>query len=437
MKIYLESYGCTLNHGEAQYIRKLLSTAAHEIVTEPKNADLIIIFTCTVIKTTELKMLRRLEEFSRLDKPVLVSGCMAVVQGAAVRKVISDAYFLKPIEISRSQTELWLTLSAILDQISAGHVGHVNEPEQSVGGGIIPKTSIDHIVPIATGCLGHCTYCITRLARGSLVSKPEDRIIEDVQAALDGGSFEIRLTAQDTASYGFDLESDESSTLPGLLNRIVNLEFNHDFRVRVGMMNPDTLRTILDDLIDSYKHPRVFKFLHLPVQSGDDDLLAAMGRKYSVAEFLKIVAKFRAELPNLTLSTDIIIGYPGETDDQFQCSMSLLENVKPNIVNITRFSARPGTPAAELENRLPGRVVKARSRAMTKLRFKISHELNESACGGEYRVLVTERVKEGSVLARNGNYQPVVIKRTEPLGSWVEVKITSATDAYLIGELVC
>ena len=135
----------------------------------------------------------------------------------------------------------------------------------------------------------------------------------------------------------------------------------------------------------------------------------------------------------LTLSTDIIVGYPGETDEQFQRTLELIEEVQPNIVNITRFSGRPRTPAVKLKP-LSGALVKARSRVLTKLRFRISQELNRAEIGREYRVLVTEQVKKGTALTRTDNYQPVVIKDELPLGSWQNVRITDATDAYLIGE---
>jgi tRNA A37 methylthiotransferase MiaB len=161
-----------------------------------------------------------------------------------------------------------------------------------------------------------------------------------------------------------------------------------------------------------------------------------MRRKYLVKEYLEIVREFRSKIPELTISTDIIVGYPGETDMQFTHSLELIEKIRPNIVNITRFSARPGTPAAKLENKLPGGLVKSRSRTLTKLRFRISQELNAKELGRSYKILVAERVKPGSVLGRTDNYLPVVIKRDLELGSWVDAEIVEATDSYLVGELV-
>jgi MiaB-like tRNA modifying enzyme len=429
----------------------MLTTGGHLLVDAPETAELAVLFSCCVIETTELKMLRRARLFSELGLPLVVSGCMSVIRREAFDKAHSEVYFLEPPEIIKinslideisenKQTILKESLESgatrdLVKPLSTGGLSNVVGVDTSDIAGefeSIEGESIDSIVPIATGCMGQCTYCITRLARGELRSYPEEQIIQNISSAVSAGHYEVRLTAQDTGCYGFDT----NSNLPSLLAGIVELDSENEFRVRVGMMNPDSVRSILNELLEGYRNPRIFKFLHIPVQSGNDELLAAMGRRYTVAEFMKIIDNFREVFPQLTISTDIIIGYPNETDEQFQHSMELLERLQPNIVNITRFSARPGTPAAKLKNTLAGSTVKARSRAMTALRFRISKELNVKEIGKQYRILVTERVKAGSVLGRTDNYQPVVVKSGLELGSWVEVRIVDSTDAYLIGELV-
>ena len=390
MQIYLESYGCTLNHGEARYLKHLLSSGGHTFIDEPEQAELVVLFTCCVIGTTEFKMVRRARYFNELEKPLVVSGCMAVVERDALLNAHPGVHFLKPKEIMRVN-DLLESLSQKMGNSSEQGARMIlktdpdTKPEkrlvapESAGGtaGELneePGNSIDSIVPIATGCRGQCTYCITRLARGKLSSYSPEEIVENVKSAVSSGHYEVRLTAQDTACYGYDA----NTNLAELLCQIVKINSPHEFRLRVGMMNPDSVKPILDDLINSYKHTRVFKFLHIPVQSGSDPVLRAMGRKYTVDEFMTIIDKFRTSLPQVTISTDIIVGYPNETDEQFNQSMELLKRLRPNIVNITRFSARPGTPAAKIKNTLPGRLVKSRSRIMTELRFKISTELNET-----------------------------------------------------------
>jgi MiaB-like tRNA modifying enzyme len=416
----LESYGCTLNHGEARYLIRLIGNAGHVQVKYPEDSDVIVIFTCTVIRTTELKMVRQLQKFSELAKPVIVSGCMAVVQRKQLLEVLPNVYFLPPKELNN--------IYDILDELSESLGIKAGIRSQTELEHVPETTSIDFIIPISTGCEGQCTYCVTRLARGALDSYSPEHILKQVKGALDKGHYELRLTAQDTGCYGYD----SNLNLPQLLNSITDLETEHEFRVRVGMMNPDSVKPIINDLIESYQHQRIFKFLHIPVQSGDDEILKAMNRKYSVSDFFKLIKNFREAIPNLTISTDIIVGYPGESEEQFNKSLGVVEQLQPNIVNITRFSARPGTPAAKIKNKLPGSVVKARSRKLTDLRFKISKNLNNIEIGKEYSVLITERVKPGTVLARTDQYQPVVVKKPLALGKWIDIKVTSATDAYLI-----
>jgi MiaB-like tRNA modifying enzyme len=446
LKIYLESYGCTLNHGEARYLKDLLISSGHVFIENPEPADIVVLFSCCVIETTELKMLRRAKRFSELGKPLIVSGCMAVVQRAALESAHDNVHLLPPREVTQ--------INSVIDKI-AEHAGLEFEakvvpvePEEmqyfrpltddlaefDTAGDFEEELgeSIDSIVPIATGCKGQCNYCITRLARGELNSYSEVDILTKITKAVSAGRYEVRLTAQDTACYGYD----ENSNLAALLNRIAELHTEHDFRVRVGMLNPDSVKPIVDELVESFEQPRVFKFLHIPVQSGDDEMLGAMGRKYTINEFFAIIEKFREKMPTMTISTDIIIGYPNETEQQFNKSMALLERLKPNMVNITRFSARPGTPAADIKYTLPGKVVKARSRAMTDLRFKISEELNKREIGNTYRLLITERVKVGSVLGRTDNYMPVVVKKSLPLGIWLDVEVIEAMNSYLIGKEV-
>jgi len=422
MKIYFEPYGCTLNYGESRIMEELVETAGYTIVREPDQADVLVLVTCTVIETTENKMLKQLQEFSKYDKPVIVGGCMASVQAETVLDINPNAHLLPPDKIF----EIPQMIESLNEKIDAPNEGIEDSVQE-------PLTSIDAIVPISNGCLGSCTYCITRLARGELRSYPQDDVLKSISNALDKGLFEIRLTAQDTAVYGLDRQTN----LPGLL-KMINEQFSgsNDFRIRVGMMNPNTTLPILDDLIEQYRSDLIFKFLHLPVQSGDDDILTDMKRGYKVQDFKDIVNKFRTEFPDLTLSTDIIIGYPGETEEQFNKSVELVKDIQPNIVNITRFSARPGTEAYDRKDQIVGRIQKDRSRVLTKVRFDVSTTINEKCIGNKVRILVTEVGKDDSVMGRTDSYQPVVIKKKLELGTFQEVEITEAIEAYLIGKLI-
>jgi MiaB-like tRNA modifying enzyme len=413
MRVSVEAYGCTLNQGESRFMEELLEGAGHQIV-QPDDADTSLVVTCCVIESTERRMLKRIRELKENDKRVLVGGCMASIMKEKVGTVDPEAVFITPRNLEK-----------VVDE-----VGEVEKsPSEEATESVLHENSVDAIVPIGQGCTEQCGYCVTRLARGALRSYPEEEITNTVSKRLKEGLKEIRLTAQDTAAYGTDNES----SLPDLIKRVASLE--GEFRIRVGMANITNLKPVLDETFKAFESDKVYKFLHLPVQSGDDGLLKSMRRRYSVKDFVDICEKFRSKFPDSMISTDIITGFPGETCDQFQASMGLMKEVKPDIINVTRFSAREGTEAFDMNEKVPGWESKERSRELTKLRFKLSLERNESLIDSAFRVMTTEHVKSGTTMARTDSYRPIVLPDDLPLGSFYDVRTVSATDAYLRAEL--
>ncbi len=414
MKVYVEAYGCTQNYGEARLMQEALAGRGHSITPEASEADAHILVTCTVIEATERKMARRMQALAALDKPLVVAGCMAAAQRDRVRALVPRAKLLPPRK--------WPQIVDLLDGTACGD--RAAEVEAVAPGWR------DAIVPIAQGCAGRCTYCITRVARGFVKSYPAKELVEQVRHHVARGAREIKLTGQDTGAYG----RDAGTSLARLLHAIDAVE--GDFRVRVGMADPLTVLPIVDELVEAYASEKVFKFLHLPVQSGDDGVLARMRREYTVADFEATVSAFRAAYPDLTLSTDVIVGFPGETEEAFEATMDLVRRVRPDIVNVTRFSARPGTPAASFAGQIVGWRVKQRSRRLTSLRFAIAREIHQRFVGDEAEVLVTEEGKEGTVLARTAEYRQVVLHEAAPFGEFVRVRIDAARATDLFGHVV-
>jgi len=294
-----------------------------------------------------------------------------------------------------------------------------------------PKDFHGVIAPlsIAQGCLSACSYCITQVARGKLKSVPTEDILGDVTSALNQGCKEIQLTAQDTASYGLDI----TTNLGELLQHVCKIQGT--FRVRVGMMNPATLQKNLTSILNAYHHPTMYQFLHLPVQSGDDIILNKMNREYTTKGYTTIINKFRTSIPQLTLATDVIVGFPTETEEQHQNTMTFLQTIQPDIINITRFSARPHTKAKTMNGRIPTHIVKQRSQEITKLSYAISLQKNKKHLGNNYTILVTEHGKQQTVTGRTPHYKQVVIKEPVTIGDFVDVTITDATATYLVGKL--
>lgn len=402
-----------MNQGEGLDMERKLASLGHEVVRSAEEADAVVINTCTVIQATELKIRRRLKQLDGLGKPLIVTGCMASVQAEDVAENFPGALIIPPAHYDR------------FEELVQGLIGSLESAaEQLITAGSA------FILPIAQGCLGNCTYCITRPARGSLSSYAPGELVARASEAIRSGRREILVTAQDTGCFGLDIGTD----LPTLLESLAEIE--GEFRIRVGMMNPDSMASIQERLMEAYSHPTVYKFLHLPVQSGSDRILKAMGRGYSVDEFEELVARFRRSVPALTLSTDLIIGFPHETEVDHRLSLKLLSRLKPNIVNVTRFSARPGTIAGSMEGQVVSRIAKDRSREVTTLRFKIAAEKNVGRIGERVKALVSETGKKGSMICRDDYYTPIVLREEAPLGSFMDVSITSATPTHLFGRIV-
>lgn len=416
MKIYLEVYGCTANKSDASLIKGILKENNYELVNNMNDADVLVILTCTVIDTTQQKMLSRLKEFKKTGKKTIVAGCMASIQSDVIESILPDALLLPP-QYSHHIVDILETKKPVFIQKNKT---------------LFSKYYEDIVAPIsiAEGCMFSCSYCITSLARGKLRSFPLDEIKKDVSSAVKNGCKEIQLTAQDTSSYGMDT----GLNLGKLLQNVTNID--EEFRIRIGMMNPFTCFKNINSIINGFDNSKIYKFLHLPVQSGDDIILQKMNRKYTVDDFFQIVNKFRDKYPDITISTDVIVGFPSETDEQFQKTIDLLKNAKPDITNITRYSARPYTNAKTMKGRISTYISKKRSRILSDLCRKSSLENNERLIGKKYYILVTEKGKNNTFIGRTENYKPVVLKEKIDTGNFTNVKITNAAVTHLFGSII-
>ncbi len=397
MNIYIETYGCRYNFGDTAKLIELLKHKGSTIVNSAEEADAVIINTCTVVGPTERRMLRRLSHYR--DCNLFVMGCMPLVQREAIYAICTPTI------------------------ISSDAVREAYRRIRTVPGGGVA------IVQIAQGCVGRCTYCLTRIARGPLKSFSTGEILAEIALHVDAGTPEIQITAQDVSSWGRDV----GTSLPDLLHAVDRLPGH--FLIRVGMMNPATVLGILDDLVDAFASVHIFKFLHLPVQSGSDRILDRMGRAYTVTDFEEIVTAFKNRYPQLTLATDMIVGFPGETEEDFSESLELIERVRPNKVNITRYSQRPFTPLSS-EKDFPDWVKKDRSRSMNTRAEKIYASVNRGYLEQQEPFVVTESLKKGSVMTRSPGYLGIVIKEDLPTGYTGQVILKKDRKYFFLGQRV-
>lgn len=421
MKFHIETFGCTANVGDEMKMRAIFKNSGHELVGGAEEADVVVVNTCTVTKRTELNVLKRLRELEALKalkergqgKEVVVAGCIAAAQPELVRSVLGEnVKMITPRDLFDFEVEVPLEFDGVVA-----------------------------VIPISTGCLGNCSYCIVKRARGELRSRKPEEVCEAVRSAVARGAREIRITSQDCSAYGYDRREGcagvgSRTRLPELLERVATVEVAGDFRIRVGMMNPFSVARILDDLLEAFDSEKVFKFFHLPVQSGSDKVLGEMRRNYKAADFVEIVKSIRRRFEDCTVCTDFIVGFPTETEADFVASLDLLGAVKPERVNVTRFSPRPGTEAAGLKDLLE-REKKRRSRIFSAACRRLALAKNKELEGTVLQVLVTEKGKRGGVVARDALYRTVVVKSEPPpaLGATCKVRVAEARSGYLVGEV--
>ncbi len=403
-----------MNQGEGQELQQKLISLGHSIAATAEDAEVVVVNTCVVIKVTELKILKRMKHLRSEAKGLIITGCMASVQGSELMGEFPDALLIPPSDYDLFEERIVESYGECKEKLE--------RVQQLVG--------TTFIMPIAQGCLGHCSYCITRLARGGLRSYPLEEISRIAGGAIKGGAKELLVTAQDTACYG----KDSGSSLADLIERLCSLE--GDFKIRIRMMNPDSLRGQESDLARIIGYAKVYKFLHLPVQTGSDRLIKAMGRGYKVQEFEDQVTTIRQAVPRLTLSTDVICGFPGEYDQDHIDTLEMLHRVKPNIVNVTRFSSRPGTVAESMSPQVVSRIAKERSRDIAKLRFEIASEINSRLIGECLEVIATEEGKAGTTICRDFAFVQVVIPLKLPLGTKLKAEITESHPTYVIGRSI-
>jgi len=426
LQIFVRNFGCSSNTADGEVLAGCLAQAGFQSANSEADADILIYNTCAVKGPTENRIINALKNAPR-DKKLIVAGCLPMI---SFQRLLKEVEFDGAIGPSAGRE-----IVDIVSRVIAGEkVVKVNTLEA------MPKLNLPRIrsnplvsvIPVNYGCLGSCSYCCVVYARGHLRSHSINEVVHLVKSDYALGAKEFWLTSQDTACYGRDLKTN----LTELLKALDGLA--GDFKVRVGMMTPNLVTDIEAKLIDAYKSDKIFKFLHLPVQSGNNEILKRMRRFYIAQEFKSIVDAFRTAFPDLTLATDIIVGFPGETAEAFDNTLKLLEEVKPDVVNVSKFFARPKTAAAQIQDCLVDRdEIKRRSTVAAETAKRISLERNKRWVGWIGEVLIDEKGKvEGSWIGRNFAYKPVAIRSTNNLlGKTISIKVVEALATYLKGTI--
>jgi threonylcarbamoyladenosine tRNA methylthiotransferase CDKAL1 len=430
-KVWVEAFGCSANIADAEIIKGILYNNGYDLTSSRKNSDLNIIVTCAVKDATEHRMISKIKKYSK-ENPLVVAGCLPKTSKKLVEYFSPDSSLLGPQSLDKT-----------LEVVDASLKGQkVVALEDSVPTKVnLPKVRVNpvvSIIEISSGCLSQCSFCQTKLAKGTLKSYRIGEIVRQIEDDVAANCKEIWLTSTDNGCYGLDLKTD----LVELLEKCSNIE--GEYKIRVGMMNPMYVPKFLDRLIPLYRdNDKIFKFLHMPVQSGSEKILRKMKRGHTAKIFLDVVKELRKKIPEITIATDIITGFPSESETDFEATLRLIEESQPDVVNSSRFSPRPGTVASKYP-RLSTKIVKERSTRLHQIIKKTSMRRNSIWYGWNGNILIDELLDNGKIEGRNYAYRPIIIdlskvKKFDPkwlLGQYLSVKVVEISNYSLLGELI-
>ncbi|XP_041962889.1 threonylcarbamoyladenosine tRNA methylthiotransferase isoform X1 [Alosa sapidissima] len=428
-KIWMRTWGCSHNSSDGEYMAGQLAASGYKMTDDPAEADLWLLNSCTVKNPAEDHFRNSIKKAQEQDKKVVVAGC--VPQAQPRMDYLKGLSIIGVQQIDR--------VVEVVDEAVKGHsvrlLGQKKDNGRRLGGARldlpkIRKNPLIEIISINTGCLNACTYCKTKHARGDLASYPVEELVERARQSFQEGVCEIWLTSEDTGAYGRDIGTD----LPTLLWKLVE-EIPDGAMLRLGMTNPPYILEHLEEMAKILAHPRVYAFLHVPVQSASDSVLMDMKREYCADDFRRVVDFLKERVPGITIATDIICGFPGETESDFQETMELVRTYRFPSLFINQFYPRPGTPAAKMEQ-VPAHVKKQRTKELSALFH--SYNPYDHKMGERQKVLVTEESFDAQYyVAHNKFYEQVLVpKNPEFKGKMVEVDIYETGKHYLKGQLV-
>ena len=436
-KAFCFTMGCQMNAHDSEKLIGMLEEMGYEITLTEKEADFIIYNTCCIRANAEEKVYGRLgwlKTYKKKHPNVIIAlcGCM-IQQNEVVSKIKATYNFVdilfgtynlyklpellsNRIETGESVIDIWTEYKEIVEDVPT-----------------IREHSYKASVNIMYGCNNFCTYCIVPYVRGRERSRKPEDILKEIKELVADGVKEIMLLGQNVNSYGKNLETPMTfAQLLRLINEVEGLE-----RIRFMTSHPKDLS---DELIEAMKDcDKVCKYLHLPIQSGSSKILEKMNRKYTKEQYLELVDKIRAAIPDIMLSTDIIVGFPGETEEDFQETLDIIKKVRYSTAFTFIYSKRTGTPAATMEEQIDEDVVKDRFDRMLDVLNPIIHEVNNNQVGQVFDILVEDVSKQDEKImtGRADNNSLVHFEGSKDLiGKIIRVKIVDNKTFYLIGERI-
>ena len=431
---YIETYGCVSNKADSYIISSILHKSGY-ISSTIEEAEFVVINTCAVKQQTENKIKARLSALynsfkNDINKRFIIAGCLPHIEPGYI-EVIKNLIpnFSAIIDLDNIND-----VPLIFEEIKAGKTNLIYKSKDSIDKSDFlidyPKGKITGIIPISEGCLGSCTYCCVKNARGRLNCYKPISIVENVKHQLKQGIKQVYLTSQDCSTFQYN-----NTKLADLVQKIVQLDSK--FFLRIGMLNPKFIVDNFDQLISIFNLDKVYQFLHIPIQSGSDAVLKKMNRPYQISDIAENLKILRKEFPYLTLSTDIICGFPGETEDDFAKTIELIKWLNPEILNISQFTPRPGTKAKDMKQ-VNSKVIKERSSRLSKIFRESLSTINEKWQDWEGEVLLLhEGTTSNQAFGRNIAYKNIFIENVkETYGAFVHSRIYKVDGFNLFAKLI-
>ncbi len=436
-RYYVRTFGCQMNEHDSERIAGLLEADGMVAAEGPEDADLIVLNTCTIRENADAKLYGYLGSLKRAkrERPglrIAVGGCSAqkerdlIQQRAGWVDVVFGTHNVHRVVDLLDKAEEW------------GPVTEIWEETRSVGeipSGLPVQREADHSawVTITIGCNNSCTFCIVPIVRGREISRRPGDVIREVEALAADGVVEVTLLGQNVNSYGRDLDLNGRSPLfADLLRRVGEV----DGIERVRYTSPHPKDFTEEVAVAMAETPAVCEQIHFPLQSGSDRILAAMHRGYTAERFLTKLEMMRGIVPDLAVSTDVIVGFPGETDDDFEATLAVVEEARFDSAFMFQFSPRPGTPAAGYPDQVPAQIVRERFERLVALQNDVTYRRNEEQVGKIVEVMVegpSKRDPEVATTRTRGN-RIVHVRGEWPAGTILDVHVTRAAPHYLEAE---
>ena len=428
-------YGCQGNVSDGERMAGQLKAIGYERTEEMEQADLILINTCCVRETAEDKVYGKIGEIKALKrrKPELIfgiAGCMAQKEGEALIKRAPHIDFVLGTSKVHSLSQTVRRIEAERQHVVDVNLTETELPDESEAP-VLRDGKLSAWVPIMYGCNNFCTYCIVPYVRGRERSRLPEDIVKEVEQAARAGYKEVTLLGQNVNSYGKDHKQADFAELLAMVDKVEGIE-----RVRFMTSHPKDLSDRVIEAMAQGRH--LCEHIHLPVQHGSSKILKAMNRVYTAEAYKDLVKRIRAALPEVSLTTDLIVGFPGETDEDFEELLAFLKEIRYDAAYTFIYSKRSGTPAAEMEDQVPEDVKKARLQRLMEVQNEISLEINQSMLGKTLEVMVEGPSKnDENVWMGHTRSNKIVLfpHGQEKEGDFVQVKITSPQTWVLKGEV--